>query len=185
MQGQLRIFHSWREVLPGQKACRGMRTAVSWRFMVNPWRQHSMPVLVVSPFVLWVWLFLFADVMVINVIGWFAAQDLNDASWIQYPLILLGFTVWFIADDLRHHWIEGVAHALHFEDVVDGVCPDRESEINEAAVWRWYVKQGKPWRINPKRERQDVRFVDASERMEVYQRAMEEEARRLRKNHRV
>ncbi len=58
-----------------------------------------------------------------NVIGCIAAQDLGDERWDQWPLILLGFTVGFIADDLRCHWIDGVAHVLHFEDVIDGGCP--------------------------------------------------------------
>jgi hypothetical protein len=122
-----------------------------------------------------------------TVVGWFAAQDLGDARWVQYPLIGLGFTLGFIADDLRLHWIDGVAHALHFEDVIDGTCPDRGNEINEAAVWRWYEKQGRPWRISANRERPQVRFVDAWARMNTYHEAMlaDLRRRRLRKNHRV
>jgi hypothetical protein len=52
---------------------------------------------------------------------------------------------------------------------------DGESEICEAAVWRWYVKQGKPWWTSRRRERPRVSFVDARRRLEAYQRAMKAE----------
>jgi hypothetical protein len=148
-------------------------------------RRHRMRVLVVPRFIVGLWVVMLLLATYTNVVGWLAAQDLHDPRWVQYPLIQLGLTVGFIADDLRCHWIYGVAHVLHFEDVIDGVCPDRESEISEAAVWRWYVKLGKPWRINHNRARPSVRFADAWDRMEAYQRAMEKEARRRSKNHRV
>jgi hypothetical protein len=137
-----------------------------------------MRILIVSRSLKLIWFFMLADAIYINVVGWFAAQDLGDARWVQYPLILVGFTVGFIADDLRRHWIDGVAHALHFEDVIDGVCPDQGNGINEAAVWRWYEKQGRPWRVSPNRQRPPVRFVDAWERMHAYHEAMLAEQRR-------
>jgi hypothetical protein len=142
-----------------------------------PRRLCRMRILIVPPFIRFLWAAMLLLAIYTNVVGWLAAQDLGDARWVQYPLIQLGFTVGLIADDLRGYWIEGVAHTLHFEDVIDGVCPDRENEISEAAVWRWYEKQGKPWWINPGRKRPHVRFVDAWERMEAYQRAMKREAR--------
>ena len=152
--------------------------------MTSP-RPHRTRILIVTPFIIGLWAAMLMLAIYTNVVGCLAAQDLGDARWVQYPLIQLGFTVGFIADDLRRHWIEGVAYALHFEDVIDGVCPDRESEICEAAVWRWYAKQGKPWWLGAKRKRPHVRFQDAWMRMEAYQRAMEREARRRNKNHRV
>lgn len=47
-----------------------------------------------------IWLCLLALAIYTNVVGWFAAQDLGDARWMQYPLIQLGFTIGLIADDL-------------------------------------------------------------------------------------
>lgn len=143
--------------------------------------------LIVTPFVKGLWSAMLLLAIYTNVIGWLAAQDLGDARWAQYPLIQLGFTLGFIADDLRRHWIDGVAHALHFEDVIDGTCPDRGNEINEVAVWRWYEKQGKPWRLSANRERPPVRFVDAWKRMNAYHEAMKADFRRRsrRNDHRV
>jgi hypothetical protein len=100
--------------------------------------------LVVPPFIQALWAAMLIFAIYTNVVGWFAAQDLEDERWIQWPLILLGFTVGFVADELRCQWIDGVAHALHFEDVIDGVCADHASEANESAVWHWYKKRGKP-----------------------------------------
>ena len=153
--------------------------------MMPPRHLRRMRILLVPPFIKFAWIVLLTVAIYTNVVGWFAAKDLGDPAWIQYPLILLGFTLGFIADDLWRHWQYGVAHALHFEDVIDGVCPDTEPEICEAAVWRWYVKQGGPWWISRKRERPQVRFVDAWRRMEAYQRAMKAEQARRRKNHRA
>lgn len=144
-----------------------------------------MRILVVPRFIMFTWAGMLIMAIYTNVVGWFAAQDLGDPAWIQYPLILLGFTVGLIADDVWRHWQFGVAHALHFEDVLDGTCPDTEHEICEAAVWRWYVKQGKPWRISRNRDRPQVRLVDEWRRMEAYHRAMKAEEIRLRKNHRL
>ena len=148
-------------------------------------RLRRMRILVVPLPVKVIWFLLFSFAVYTNIVGWFAAQDLGDARWVQFPLIQLGFTIGLVADDLRRYWIGGVAHALHFEDVIDGTCPDAEHEICEASVWRWYAKQGSPWWISRKRERPQVRFVDAWWRMEAYQRAMKAEELRLRKNHRV
>lgn len=142
---------------------------------------RRMRILLVPPFIRFTWAVMFITAIYTNVVGWFAAKDLGDPAWIQYPLILLGFTVGFIADDLWRHWQDGVAHALHFDDFIDGVCPDTEHEICEAAVWRWYVKQGRPWWISRNRERPQVRCVDTWRRMEAYQRAMKAEELRLRK----
>ncbi|WP_167361425.1 hypothetical protein, partial [Paraburkholderia ginsengiterrae] len=69
--------------------------------------------------------------------------------------------------------------------VIDGTCPDTEQQICEAAVWRWYEMQGRPWRISSRRDRPHVRFVDAWQRMEAYQRAMKAEYLRRRKNQRI
>lgn len=146
-------------------------------------RRHR--ILLVPPFIRFTWAAMFILAVYTNVVGWFAAQDLGDPRWVQLPLLQLGFTVGFIADDLWLHWRDGVAHALHFEDVIDGTCPDTEEKICEAAVWRWYEKQGRPRWISPNRERPQVRFADAWRRMEAYQRAMKAEYRRRRKNRRV
>jgi hypothetical protein len=165
-----------------------MLAAHPWRIVVTPRRLRRMRILIVPPFIVGLWAAMLLLAIYTNVVGWFAAKDLGDARWVQYPLIQLGFTVGFIADDLRRHWIEGVAHALHFEDVIDDVCPDRGSEINEAAVWRWYEKRGRPLWLSPRRERPQVRFVDARARMNAYHESMLADQRRrwrLRKNHRV
>ncbi|WP_322062018.1 hypothetical protein [Paraburkholderia sp. J63] len=157
---------------------------------MTPRRPPKNRILLVPPFIRFLWAAMFMLAVYTNIVGWFAAQDLGDPRWVQFPLIQLGFTVGFIADDLWMHWVDSVAHALHFEDVIDGTCPDTEQEICEAAVWRWYERQGRPWRISPNRKRPDVRFADAWLRMEAYQRAMKAEEQRLRqrarrKNHRV
>jgi hypothetical protein len=150
---------------------------------MTPRHLRRMRILIVSPFIVGLWGAMLLLAIYTNVVGWLAAQDLGDARWVQYPLIQLGFTVGFIADDLRRYWIEGVAHALHFEDVIDGVCPDRANEVNEAAVWRWYEKQGRPIWLSARRERPPVRFVDAWERMNAYHEAMGMDQRRRRSRH--
>ncbi len=157
---------------------------------MKPRRFGCARILVVPPViqVLWACMLIFA--IYTNVIGWFVAQGLGDERWIQWPLILLGFNVGFIADDLRCHWIYGVAHALHFEDVIDGVCPDHAGSVSESAVWDWYEKHGRPLWHNPRRKRPKVRFADAWDRMSLYHEAMLSEERRLtrrrkEKNHRV
>jgi hypothetical protein len=109
----------------------------SWRIVVTFRHQPRMRILIVPPFIVFLWAAMLLLAVYTNVVGWFAAQDLGDARWVQFPLIQLGFTLGFITDDLRRQWIDGVAHVLHFEDVIDGVCPDHGSAINEAAVWRW------------------------------------------------
>lgn len=149
---------------------------------------RRMRVLIVPPFIMGLWAAMLLFVIYTNVVGWLTAEDMGDVRWVQFPLILLGFTIGFIADDLRMHWIDGVAHALHFEDVIDGTCPDRGSEINEAAVWRWYEKRGRPLWLGPRRERPQVRFIDVWVRMNAYQEAMLAEQQRLeclRNDHRV
>ena len=118
-----------------------------------PRRLRRMCIPLAPPFIRVTWAGMLIMAIYVNVVGWFAAQAMGDPAWVQFPLILLGFTVGFIADDLRCRWQWGVARALHFEDVIDGVCPDRGSEINEAAAWRRYVKQGKPWWLSPSRKR--------------------------------
>lgn len=143
-------------------------------------RRHFVRVriLIVPPFLIFLWVGMLVLAIYTNVVGWFAAQDMGDARWVQVPLIQLGLTLGFIADDLRWHWIDGVAHALHFEDVIDGVCPDRGSEISEDAVWRWYERQGRPWWLGSNHQRPQVRFVDAWVRMNAYCEAMKQNGKR-------
>ncbi|MCA8093132.1 hypothetical protein LGM65_19950 [Burkholderia anthina] len=99
-------------------------------------------------------------------------------------LIFLSFTVGLIADELCDRWRWHLACILHIEDVVDGVCPDREHEIAQEAVWRWYEHRGKPWWISSHRERPHVRTADAWQRFEAYDRAMKRQIRAAR-NHEV
>lgn len=126
----------------------------------------------INRFVAWYWLGLLASCAWITTVCWFASEDLGTPEPMQYALILLGFTLGLIVDDLCYMWRWHVACILHIEDVLDGVCPDQGGEITDSAVWRWYVKQGKPWWISSKRERPHVRFQDAWKRMEDYRRAM-------------
>jgi hypothetical protein len=81
-----------------------------------------MRILLVSPCIRVIWAGVLTLAIYTNVVEWFAAKDMGDPAWIQFPLIQSGFTLGFIAEDLRCHWQYGVAHALHFEDVLDGVC---------------------------------------------------------------
>jgi hypothetical protein len=155
---------------------------------VTPRPLRRRRILLVPRFARYQWASMLLLAVYMNVVGWLAAQDLGDEQWVQYPLILLGFTVGFIADDLRVYWIKGVAHALHFEDVIDGVCPDLASEVSEDAVWRWYESRGRPLWLNPRRERPHVRMVDAWQRINSYHREMSADLQRRRrpgKNHRV
>jgi hypothetical protein len=155
--------------------------------MVTPRRLRSRRILIVSRLTRFLWAQMLLLAIYMTVVGCFAAQDLGDERWVQYPLILLGFTVGFVADDLRAHWIRGIARALHFEDVIDGVCPDHANEVTEDAVWRWYESRGRPLWLNPRRERPHVRMVDAWQRINAYHEAMRADLRRRRqrKNHRV
>lgn len=121
--------------------------------VVIPRRLRRYRILFVPSFIKFTWVGMFILAVYTNLMGWFAAKDLGDARWVQFPLIQPGFTVGFIADDLWSHWRDGIAHALHFEDVLDGTCPDTEREICEAAVWRWYEKQGRTWWVSPYRDR--------------------------------
>ncbi|HKT64162.1 MAG TPA: hypothetical protein VJR91_11360 [Burkholderia sp.] len=89
-----------------------------------------------------------------------------------------GDTLGVIAGDRCYRWQWRNACILHLQDVVDGVCPDRGSEITEAAVWRWYVQQGKPWRVDRNHKRLHVRFQDAWARLEEYRVATERVQRR-------
>ncbi|MBC8747545.1 hypothetical protein OKW43_006926 [Paraburkholderia sp. WC7.3g] len=150
--------------------------------MTFPQHLRRIPILLVPFFTRFTWAGMLIMAVYTNVVGWFVAQDMGDLVWIQYPLMLLAFTVGFIGYDLWCHWQYGVAHALYIEDVIDGVCPDTEQEICEAAMWHWYAKRGRPWWISRNRERPQLRFVDGWRRMAAYRRAMKAEAFRLRKN---
>ncbi|KVV22004.1 hypothetical protein [Burkholderia ubonensis] len=146
---------------------------------MNAFRQFSTPRFVA----LW-WLTLLACAVWMTASYWYASKVLGTATPLQYALIFLGFTVGLIADELCDRWRWHVACVLHIEDVVDGVCPDREDEITQAAVWRWYEHRGKPWWISSRRERPHVRTADAWQRFKAYDRAMKRQIRAAR-NHKV
>ncbi|MCG5077673.1 hypothetical protein [Paraburkholderia tagetis] len=114
----------------------------------------------------------------LTVSGWFMAEDLGTTFYVQFGLVLLGAALGQIACSLYGMWQWRVACQLHFEDVWDGVCPDSGDDIED--VWRWYVKRGKPWRLDPNRPRPLVRFQDGWRRMEAYSRASNAD-----QNHRV
>ncbi|MBM7125225.1 hypothetical protein ACFFJT_10515 [Dyella flava] len=44
-----------------------------------------------------------------------------------------------------------VVHQLYREDIFDGVCPDRGSDINSKNAWAWYRRQGSPKTITRQR----------------------------------
>ena len=114
----------------------------------------------------------------IGIVSWFASIDLGTALPLQCALIQAGFTFGFIAGHRCYRWQWRNACILHLRDVVDGVCPDRGSNITETAVWRWYVQRGKPWRVDRNRKRPHVRFQDAWMRLEEYRAATERAQRR-------
>lgn len=89
-----------------------MLAGASWWFIVIPRHVRRYHILIVPSFIRFLWAAMFILAVYTNVVGWFAAQDLGDARWVQFPLIQLGFTLGFIADDLWWHWRDGVAHAL-------------------------------------------------------------------------
>lgn len=130
-------------------------------------RLHLIPTSLVS-----LWLGMLAIAAYTIVVGWFASLDLGEPTFLRMGLVMLGATLGLVADDLCRFQRWKVACRLHFEDVIDGVCPDLDNDISDAAVWRWYMKQGKPWRIDPKRARPHVRFSDKWDRMEDYNRAL-------------
>ncbi len=119
-----------------------------------------------------IWLGMLVMAAYTTVVGWFASLDLGEPTFLQIALVMLGATLGLIVDDLCRFRRWKLAYRLHYEDVIDGVCPDLGNDISDAAVWRWYVKQGQPWRIDPKRARPHVRFRDKWERMEDYNRAL-------------
>jgi len=40
-----------------------------------------------------------------------------------------------------------VVYELYYEDIFDGVCPDRGSDINRKNAWAWYRRHGSPKKI--------------------------------------
>ncbi len=63
--------------------------------------------------------------------------------------------------DLYRAWRWGVAVHLYLQDLYDGVCPDYAIGTSSHSCWRWYRKQGSPWRLRPRRERPQVRLSEA------------------------
>ncbi|WP_157379284.1 hypothetical protein [Burkholderia ubonensis] len=136
----------------------------------------------ISARLLLIWLFLIADVGVMNAITWFASKEIGSPLLLQLSLIFLGVAIGLITGELCWMWQWHVARMLHFEDVLDGVCPDHEYTINDEAIWRWYVKSGSPWWLNPRRKRPRVRWADTWWRFEAYDRAMKRQLHAV-KNH--
>ena len=61
--------------------------------MRPPRHLRRMRVLVVPRSIQFTWAGMLIMAVYMNVVRWFAAQDLGDPAWIQYPLITLGFTL--------------------------------------------------------------------------------------------
>jgi hypothetical protein len=95
-----------------------------------------------------------------------AVRDLG-STW---PLLLASglwaaTLCWIVPDALRH-WRRYVAMRLYYEDIADGVCPDRGMQITPKNGWKWYRQNGSPWWINSKRARPKVHVADAIARLE-------------------
>ncbi|AXF22678.1 hypothetical protein CUJ89_19365 [Burkholderia pyrrocinia] len=101
-----------------------------------------------------------------SVVGWYAALDLNSPIPLQWALVMWGATFGWIVSDVFNEWQHHVAARLYYEDIADGVCPDRGMQITSANGWKWYRRQGSPWRISSKRVRPQVHPVDAIARLQ-------------------
>ncbi|TCW77443.1 hypothetical protein C5O80_34290 [Burkholderia sp. SRS-46] len=100
-----------------------------------------------------------------SVVGWLAALDLDSPIPLQWALVTWGATVGWIVADAFYEWQHHVAARLYYEDIADGVCPDRGMQIAPENGWKWYRRQGSPWWINPKRVRPWVHPADAIARL--------------------
>jgi hypothetical protein len=104
-------------------------------------------------------------------VGRLAALDTGLPIFLQAGLVMLGATLGDIGAELNHQWRYYMVRKLYIEDIVDGLCLDRGTAINEPNAWRWYRQRGAPWRIDPNRERPRVRVVVALARLEDIKRA--------------
>ncbi|CAB3722517.1 hypothetical protein LMG22037_04896 [Paraburkholderia phenoliruptrix] len=86
-----------------------------------------------------------------------------------WPLLmeagLWAATLCVIGWDVRRLWRQRMAMRLYYEDIADGVCPDRGMQITAANGWKWYRRQGSPWWISSKRPRPRVYVADALARL--------------------
>ncbi|KWN18175.1 hypothetical protein WT83_12005 [Burkholderia territorii] len=72
---------------------------------------------------------------------------------------------WIVPDALRH-WRRHAAMRLYFEDIADGVCPDRGMQITHRNGMKWYRQQGSPLWISARRARPKVCVADALARLQ-------------------
>jgi len=101
-----------------------------------------------------------------SVVGWFAALDLGSAIPLQWALVMWGATLGWIVPDAFYEWQRHVAARLYYEDIADGVCPDRGIQMTPENGWKWYRRQGSPWWISSKRLRPWAHPDDALARLE-------------------
>lgn len=111
------------------------------------------------------WLGALACAIWTSVVGWLAAVDLGSAIPLIYALAMWGATFGWIIAETIHEWQAHVARTLYYEDIADGVCPDRGAAITPENGWKWYKQQGSPWRVNHKRPRPKVHPSEALARL--------------------
>ncbi|WP_159068991.1 hypothetical protein [Burkholderia metallica] len=107
------------------------------------------------------WSEIVACALYTTVVGWFAALDLGSAIPLQWALILWGATFGWIVAEAFYEWQLHLAARLYYEDIADGVCPDRGMEMTSANAWKWYRRHGSPWWISSKRVRPGTHPADA------------------------
>jgi hypothetical protein len=99
------------------------------------------------------WLLTMGSTVVFNVIAWTGVAQTGDTFPGMVALAILGAAIGWVVVDAGTMWQRRVVEMLYFQDIGDGVCPDRGAEITYDNAWRWYRQQGSPWRLNPQRER--------------------------------
>jgi hypothetical protein len=113
------------------------------------WRIHRWTLLCVLLLSLMTW------------IGWNMMMEYDQSVWWQISVGSWLFFVAFILDVEFDHYRFKIAVRLYFEDVTDGVCPDRGMQVTMRNQWRSHVKQGKLLWVSSKRSRPHVHVADA------------------------
>ncbi|WP_038492225.1 hypothetical protein [Collimonas arenae] len=101
----------------------------------------------------WEWVTLL-NVLLLNVMCWWFGPDEfgnRPLRWFAGSALLF-----IIGQYIYWAWCRGrlhIAYDLYYQDIFDGICPDRGADINYKNGWKWYRKQGYPKQIDPSRQR--------------------------------
>jgi hypothetical protein len=107
-----------------------------------------------------------ACLVILIILSWHDVLDIGDLFPLQEALVVWAiFLVCRISPALRL-WRHHVAATLYYEDIAEGVCPDRGMQITPENGWKWYRKQRSPWWISLKRARPEIHVDDALARLE-------------------